>query len=120
MRSHAVACGHTRSHVVSYRYARQVGASLEGWIAGSSIPCQSANGQKLREGLKQLSGMSALARLCGWDGGAPNGRHGAVGRAAAVPHIKTYARYTESGRLGWAMLTSSNLSQVERSVERSL
>ena len=89
-----------------------MGASLEGWVAGSSIPCSAQNGAKLRESLKQLSGQSALARLCGWDGGAPNGRHGATGRMAAVPHIKTYARYTERGRLGWAMLTSSNLSQA--------
>ena len=29
-----------------------------------------------------------------------------------MPHIKTYARYLDDGRLGWALLTSSNLSQA--------
>jgi len=90
---------------VVYPTRAQVGASLEGWVAGASIPCQTANAAKLRSVLKQLSGASALARLCGWDGGPS-------GRAAAVPHIKSYALYTDEGRLGWAMLTSSNLSQA--------
>lgn len=90
---------------VVYPTRAQVGASLEGWVAGASIPCQTANAAKLRSVLQQLSGASAFARLCGWDGGPS-------GRAAAVPHIKSYALYTDEGRLGWAMLTSSNLSQA--------
>ena len=63
--------------------------SLEGWIAGSSIPCAPENADKLRARLRELSGQSGLAKLCGWDGGRPDGAAGVAGRAAAVAHIMT-------------------------------
>ena len=61
--------------------------SLEGWIAGSSIPCAPENADKLRARIRELSGQSGLATLCGWDGGRPDGAAGVAGRAAAVAHI---------------------------------
>ncbi|KAL1512282.1 hypothetical protein AB1Y20_005544 [Prymnesium parvum] len=91
---------------------QQVRRSLEGWSAGASLPCNSQNAFKLMESLEKLSGTSANGRLCLWDGGPPSASAGATGRAAALPHIKTYARYTEDGMLAWALLTSSNLSQA--------
>ena len=65
----------------------QVKDSLEGWVAGSSIPCAPENADKLRARIRELSGQSGLATLCGWDGGRPDGAAGVAGRAAAVAHI---------------------------------
>ena len=64
----------------------QVKDSLEGWVAGSSIPCAPENADKLRARIRELSGQSGLATLCGWDGGRPDGAAGVAGRAAAVAH----------------------------------
>ena len=89
----------------------QVRDSLEGWAAGCSIPCNPENAEKLRARLNELSGQSNLARMCGWDG-AGRGVAGAADRAAAVPHIKTYARFNDDGELAWALLSSNNLSQA--------
>ena len=63
--------------------------SLEGWIAGSSIPCAPENADKLCARLRELSVQSGLAKLCGWDGGRPDGAAGVADRAAAVAHIMT-------------------------------
>ena len=65
----------------------QVKDSLEGWVAGSSIPCAPENADKLRARIRELAGQSGLATLCGWDGGRPDGAAGVAGRAAAVAHI---------------------------------
>ena len=93
----------------------QVGNSLEGWIAGSSIPCDVGNAERLRAHLSALPGTAGVqcgGYMCTWDGG--NGAHGgSSGRALAVPHIKSYCRYdAESRTLAWALLGSQNLSQA--------
>ncbi len=86
----------------------QVGQSLEGWFAGTSIPCDVTNAVRLRERLAEMP----CGRLCVWDGGsAPVG--GGRGRGLAVPHIKSFLRYDASDRtLAWALLGSHNLSQA--------
>ena len=87
----------------------QVRDALEGWVAGSSIPCDAINAKRLRERLRELSPAGAL---CVWDGG--DGAYGgASGRGFAVPHMKSYCRYRPSDRkLAWAILASHNLSQA--------
>ena len=108
-------------HVV-YPTQAQVRDSLEGWIAGSSIPCSVENAERLRQRLHELperpvEGGAASHRLprgtlCGWDGG-DTACGGAAGRALAVPHIKTYCRFDPHDRsVGWFVLTSHNLSQA--------
>ena len=94
---------------VVFPTAAQVGEALEGWVAGSSIPCDAQNAGRLRHILAELT---PRGRLCKWDGGdGPHG--GASGRLHALPHIKTYCRYRRSDRsLGWAIVASHNLSQA--------
>jgi len=92
----------------------QVGASLEGWIAGSSIPCDVQNAEKLKALLGQLPTQPWLPRgqLCVWDGG-DTAHGGASGRSLAVPHIKSVCRYSPDDRsLPWALVGSCNLSQA--------
>lgn len=87
----------------------QVGQALEGWVAGSSIPCDATNAERLRA---RLAEMAMPGRLCLWDGG-DGGQGGASGRRFAVPHIKTYCRFRPSDRrLAWAIVASHNLSQA--------
>ncbi|KAG2424634.1 hypothetical protein HXX76_014359 [Chlamydomonas incerta] len=72
----------------------EVRNSLEGWFAGVSIPGPAKNVRKPFMG----------RYYCTWGGEA-------AGRQRAMPHIKTYGRY--SGRqLAWLLLTSHNLSQA--------
>ena len=114
---------------IVYPTRRQVGDSIEGWVAGASLPCASENASKLEDALAQLSAPSAAGRqttdeaqsskmpyacLCRWECGPANG--GAAGclraRAVAMPHIKSYARVSMDGNVEWAVLTSANLSQA--------
>jgi tyrosyl-DNA phosphodiesterase-1 len=73
--------------------------SLEGWIAGGSIPCPAKN---------MTSTIKAL--LHKWDAQSQSRR----GRA--MPHIKTFLQHTSNGssedELEWFLLTSSNLSKA--------
>lgn len=100
-------------HVV-YPTQRQIGDSLEGWIAGSSIPCEVKNAIGLKERLCELPTVRGLPRgqMCSWDGG-DGGAGGASGRVHAVPHIKSFCRFEPTERtLAWALLGSHNLSQA--------
>lgn len=97
-----------------WRSQDQVRDSLEGWVAGSSIPCDVANAQKLRERLWELPTAAGLprGRLCRWDGG-DGACGGSSGRERAVPHVKTYCRYDPTDRsVFWAVVASHNLSQA--------
>ena len=98
---------------VLYPTQEQVRQSLEGWVAGSSIPCDLANAEKCRARLKELGNVTGLptGTMCSWDGGEDGAYGGAGGRSLAVPHIKTYCRY-DGNRLLWALLGSHNLSQA--------
>lgn len=74
----------------------EVRNSLEGWMAGSSIPGPAKNVNKpfLRK------------HYCSFDGGC-------VGRQRAMPHIKSYCRYSiDSNSLAWFMIGSHNLSKA--------
>jgi tyrosyl-DNA phosphodiesterase-1 len=94
---------------VVFPTVHQVRDALEGWVAGSSIPCDATNAERLRE---RLSELSPKGELCTWDGG-DGARGGAGGRGYALPHIKTFCRYRPSDRkLAWAILASHNLSQA--------
>ena len=107
---------------VVYPTQAEVGGSLEGWVAGTSIPCSVDNAERLRERLDELpserlggtSGGPRIPRgsLCSWDGG-DTACGGASGRKLAVPHIKTYCRYLPEDRsVAWFALASHNLSQA--------
>ena len=52
---------------------------------------------------KNLTKPAVAPLLCVW-GGEP------VGRANAVPHVKTLARFSQAGRLAWLLLGSHNFS----------
>ena len=83
--------GPTRLRVV-YPSRSEICESLEGWVAGCSLPCKDVNAENLRSAIREMSGGSNLATLCHWDGGPDGGA-----RKAAVPHIKTYCRYGDDG-----------------------
>ncbi|XP_065882346.1 tyrosyl-DNA phosphodiesterase 1-like [Dysidea avara] len=71
--------------------------SLEGYMAGGSIPYSSQNAQK----------QSYLTNyMCHW-------KAAVTGRTRASPHIKTYARTSDDyTKLSWLLLTSANLSKA--------
>ncbi|KAI9106231.1 tyrosyl-DNA phosphodiesterase 1-like protein [Phlyctochytrium arcticum] len=71
--------------------------SLEGWAAGNSIPFDSKNWQKQQSYMRP--------RLTLW-------KAEKAGRERAMPHIKTYTRFTSDGRIDWFVLTSANLSKA--------
>jgi hypothetical protein len=97
---------------VIYPTQAEVGRSLEGWVAGTSIPCDVKNAEILRERLDELRRLDCDARMCRWDGG-DGALGGASGRVPAVPHMKSFVRYCPDDRtLPWAMLGSHNLSQA--------
>ncbi|KAJ9520497.1 hypothetical protein QJQ45_000268 [Haematococcus lacustris] len=73
---------------------KEVRDSLEGWAAGGSIPGKAANIQSsLVRPLYSRLDLQAL------------------GRQRAMPHIKTYCRFEQGGRLAWVLLTSHNMSK---------
>ena len=92
-----------------YPTRKQVEESLEGIIAGGSLPFSSENYVKQRAWMYPL--------LCKW-----NAIH--AGRNHAMPHIKTYARFRmlepvempkneeSSVEFVWFMMTSANLSKA--------
>ncbi|CAG9462817.1 unnamed protein product [Pedinophyceae sp. YPF-701] len=74
----------------------EVQNSLEGWVAGASIPGSSRN----------VNRGHLVPRFCRY-AGAP------VGLQRAMPHIKTYARHSEDGRrIFWLFLGSHNISMA--------
>lgn len=74
----------------------EVQNSVEGWMAGRSIPGPSKN-----------VGKPFLQEYWHRWGGHP------CGRQRAMPHIKSYVRYERGGReLAWFMLASHNLSKA--------
>ncbi|KAK9834326.1 hypothetical protein WJX81_007076 [Elliptochloris bilobata] len=73
----------------------QVRQSNQGWAAGGSIP-----------GRQACVHHSALMPLWARWGGE------ASGRARAMPHIKTYCRFTPDQQLAWFILASHNLSKA--------
>lgn len=80
-----------------------VANSLQGYPAGSSLPCSAAvmyDRSRLKEGF--------AGNLHRWEG-EPVARH------AATPHMKCYFKYRPNGTtniLEWFLLTSMNLSQA--------
>ncbi|KAJ9521208.1 hypothetical protein QJQ45_022931 [Haematococcus lacustris] len=75
-------------------WLQEVRDSLEGWAAGGSIPGKAANIQSsLVRPLYSRLDLQAL------------------GRQRAMPHIKTYCRFEQGGRLAWVLLTSHNMSK---------
>ncbi|RKO84706.1 tyrosyl-DNA phosphodiesterase I, partial [Blyttiomyces helicus] len=74
-----------------------VRTSIDGWASGGSIPFKSDNWDKQESYMRPL--------LCSW-------RAEKAGRKHASPHIKTYARISETGTLSWFLVTSSNLSKA--------
>lgn len=78
-----------------YPTVAQVEASNEGIQAGASIPVRESNLQRPH----------VLSRLHLWDGDAS-------GRERAMPHIKTFLRYSTSSpnKLDWVFVGSFNLS----------
>jgi tyrosyl-DNA phosphodiesterase-1 len=76
----------------------QVRNSAAGWASGGSIPGFPA----------ALAAAEVRARLCSWGGPGAGGGH--AGRANAMPHMKSYARYTDQGRIGWFVVGSANFS----------
>lgn len=69
-----------------------VRTSLEGWIAGRSLCCDSKNQKSFFR-----------SHLHVFDGDAQN-------RGRAAPHIKSYTRASPDGELAWCLLTSANCS----------
>ncbi|KAK1836939.1 tyrosyl-DNA phosphodiesterase I, partial [Podospora conica] len=89
---------------VVFPTAGEIRESLEGYVSGGSIHMRTASKQQG----KQLGYLRPM--LCRW-GGANPGPGRDAGRARAAPHVKTYVRYGEAGRVEWAMVTSANLSR---------
>ena len=82
----------------------EVRDSLEGYCAGSSMPCNLDKVESKNINLKPL--------LHPWSGNRDGGGSALVAaRHRAVPHLKTWARVDGSGqRVAWVILTSSNMS----------
>eukprot|EP00898_Chlorokybus_atmophyticus_P002644 jgi/Chlat1/3380/Chrsp23S03810 len=77
---------------------QEVRCSIEGYRAGGSIP-----GPK-----KNVERPFLMQKYCTWSDAA---RPHPLTRTHAMPHIKSYARYS-GNRLAWFLLTSSNLSKA--------
>ncbi|ORY04331.1 phospholipase D/nuclease [Basidiobolus meristosporus CBS 931.73] len=76
----------------------EVRNSFEGYAAGGSIPYDLKNFLNQQHYLQK--------HMCHW-------KANDQGLNRAMPHIKTYARVTDSGEeLAWCMVTSSNLSKA--------
>ena len=98
---------------------REVRDSLEGWVAGHSIPCQDANAigtlvAALQQHERESGRPDYTATQCAWDAGE---------RARAVPHMKSFTRCRRDGRgshgggrgalrLPWVVVGSHNLSKA--------
>eukprot|EP00039_Didymoeca_costata_P011146 m.153939 g.153939 ORF g.153939 m.153939 type:complete len:290 (+) comp15075_c0_seq5:782-1651(+) len=82
---------------------QNVRQSLEGYVAGCSLPYQKQNAEK----------QDFLFKLCHrW-------KADWCGRTEASPHIKTYCRWCpRSNTLRWVLLTSANLSQAAWGTEK--
>eukprot|EP00966_Prymnesium_polylepis_P047445 1098483-Prymnesium_polylepis.1 len=86
---------------------QEVRDSLEGWVAGVSIPNNSADGANaclsaLNEIASQGDG-SGEASFCRWAAGE---------RAEAVPHLKSFTRCSSSLELPWVLTGSHNMSKA--------
>lgn len=93
--------------------------SLQGYVAGGSLPCAYKNMFNGTDGKSmQLSSVQAgfRSKLRVWDGSP-------TGRALATPHMKCYFRYKQRNggdkELTWFLLTSTNLSQAAWGVYQS-
>uniref|UniRef100_A0A914XB49 Aprataxin and PNK-like factor PBZ domain-containing protein n=1 Tax=Plectus sambesii TaxID=2011161 RepID=A0A914XB49_9BILA len=79
-----------------YPTVNDVRNSLEGYIAGASLPYQSKTADR-QPWLRSL--------LHRW-------RSDSHGRSRAMPHIKSYALITADDKVRWMLLTSANLSKA--------
>lgn len=82
-----------------YPTVAQVALSVEGWMAGASIPVRRKN----------IERPHLMEKLCEWKCSSKD-----IRRQSAMPHMKCYLRYSaiKPERLWWLLLTSSNLSQA--------
>lgn len=86
-----------KSLSISWPSVEQVRRSYEGWAAGVSIPPPSKN----------VDAVPVKSRLRKWDGSASD-------RERAMPHIKSYVRYSQENprHLAWCLVSSANLSKA--------
>eukprot|EP00798_Chlamydomonas_sp_ICE-L_P020433 gene20433-27221_t len=73
---------------------KQVKGSIEGWVAGYSLPGGAKN--ILKDELQQY--------MCKYDGAL-------VGRERVMPHMKTFTRF-QGSRMAWVIVSSHNLSKA--------
>lgn len=115
---------------VVFPTADEIRRSLDGYASGGSIHTKTQSPQQV----KQLQYLRPL--FCHWANDSSLGHRKSneimlytrprltyqaalaedaprfeSGRQRAAPHIKTYIRYSDKGRLDWALLTSANLSK---------
>lgn len=97
----------------------EIRRSVDGYSSGGSIHMKTQSAAQA----KQLAYLKPM--LCHWAGDAeletsqlsssmtmPPAKIRSAGRRRAMPHIKTYVRFTDSSMasIDWAMMTSANLS----------